>query len=263
MCFDPRPDHNNELYVCDPGNSRIQIFKPEGQTGPWRFMDEIIQDSSGRALVAPSSVEVDPDGNVFIGDVDTIRRVIRRPIEDTFGSIGGTVKNGTLNIPLEGATVSLRSQDGFSVIDSETTDIHGQYLFENLPAGNYFMSASKFNYTTDTATEPITVQADKLVIANFNLYSPQQENFGNYVGNISDADTHKSLSGIVVRILGTGLETTTDSTGHFEIPNIPPGTYQVLFSDDPDRNAYQAFVRDLVITTGQTTADNFLTMKAL
>ncbi len=260
MCFDPRPDHNNELYVCDPGNARVQIFNTNGQSGPWEFMEQITQDSSGRALIAPSSVTVDPDGNVFIGDIDTVRRIIRRPIQDTFGAIGGTVRNGALQIPLQGATVTLRSQDGFSVAEAETTDINGQYLFENLPVGNYFMSASKFNFNTDTPTTPITVQGDTVIIANFNLFAPTPENFGNYVGNVRDSDTNKPVADVTVRILGTGLQTATDTTGHFEIPNIPPGTYQVLFESDPDSDAYQSFVRDLVVTQGQTTADNFLEM---
>jgi hypothetical protein len=263
MCFDPRPDRNKDLYVCDPGNSRIQIFRTLGQSGPWEFVDQIVQDSSGRPLIAPSSVTVDPDGNVFIGDVDEVRRVIRRPIQDTFGAIGGTVRNGALNIPLQGATVTLRSQDGFTIGEVETTDINGQYLFENLPVGNYFMSAGKFNFNSDTPTQAITVQADKVIIVNFNLFSPTPENFGNYVGNIRDADTGKFIAGVSVQILGTGLETESDANGHFEIPNIPPGTYQVLFADDPDRNAYQSFVEDLVITTGQTTAHNFLEMNPL
>ena len=64
-----------------------------------------------------------------------------------------------------------------------------------------------------------------------------------------------------VQILGTGLSTTTDTTGHFEIPNIPPGEYQVLFSTED--NTHEAFVRDVVITAGQTTVDNFLEMTAI
>jgi hypothetical protein len=261
MCFDPRPDHNNELYVCDPGNSRVTIFRSTGEAGPWHFMDVITQDSSGRDLIAPSSVTVDPDGNVFIGDINTVRRFIRKPINDTFGAVGGTVTNATINVPLVGATVTVRSQDGFTVAETKVTDINGQYLFENLPVGNYFMQASKFNYHSDTPTTPLTVLADERIIVNFNLFSPTPENFGNYVGNIRDTDSHKPIQGVRVQILGTGLSTTTDTTGHFEIPNIPPGSYQVLFSTED--NTYEAFVRDVVITTGQTVVDNFLEMDSI
>jgi len=261
MCFDPRPDHNKELYVCDPGNNRVSVFRTENQAGPWHFVDVITQDSAGRDLVAPSSVTVDPDGNVFIGDVNEVRRVIRKPINDTFGAVGGTVLNATIHVPLVGATVTVRSQDGFTVAESKVTDINGQYLFENLPVGNYFMQASKFNYQSDTPTTPITVLADKRIIVNFNLFAPAPENFGNYVGDVRDHDSHKPIQNVTVKILGTGLQTTTDTTGHFEIPNIPPGNYQVLFSTD--NNAYQAFVRDVVITTGQTTVDNFLEMTSV
>jgi hypothetical protein len=261
MCFDPRPDHNKDLYVCDPGNGRISVFRTVNQAGPWSFVDSITQDSGGRDLLAPSSVTVDPDGNVFIGDVDQVRRVIRKPINDTFGAVGGTVMNATINVPLVGATVTVRSQDGFTVNESKVTDINGQYLFENLPVGNYFMQATKFNYQSDTPTTPITVLADKRIIVNFNLFAPTPENFGNYVGNVRDAAGHKPVQGVTVQILGTGLKTTTDTTGHFEIPNIPPGDYQVLFSIEG--NSYQAFVRDVVISTGQTTVDNFLEMTAI
>ena len=261
MCFDPRPDHNKDLYVCDPGNGRVTIFRTLNQAGPWEFVDVITQDSGGRDLLAPSSVTIDPDGNVFIGDIDQVRRVIRKPINDTFGAVGGTVMNATINVPLVGATVTVRSQDGFTVNESKVTDINGQYLFENLPVGNYFMQATKFNYQSDTPTTPITVLADKRIIVNFNLFAPTPENFGNYVGTVRDAEGHKPVNGLTVKILGTGLQTTTDTTGHFEIPNIPPGEYQVLFSIED--NSYEAFVRDVVITTGQTTVDNFLEIKAI
>lgn len=49
-------------------------------------------------------------------------------------------------------------------------------------------------------------------------------------GTVIDIETHSSISGVLVEVLGTGLTDSTDAGGGYEIAYIPPGTYTIRFS---------------------------------
>jgi len=49
-------------------------------------------------------------------------------------------------------------------------------------------------------------------------------------GSVTDADTGYALNGVLVEVVETGFSGYTDSSGNYEIANIPLGTYSIRFS---------------------------------
>jgi hypothetical protein len=239
MICDPLTD---DVLICDPGNRRIQRF----DRGTGKFLRTYGNGSRGVAgdsFLAPSSVATDYEGNIFVCDVNTLR-VLREggDPEKHYGNIGGTVRRLDTGATLPGATVSLGNELGMLAL--RTADINGQYLVQNLLVGTYYMTASRFNYDSDSAT--INVIADKTVKANFNLNPRDPATTGSVTGNIIDSYTNLYLPDVTVRVIGTSLTATTDDLGRFLITTLAPGTYQLVFECD----GYVTATRDLEILPG-------------
>ncbi|MCC7478273.1 carboxypeptidase-like regulatory domain-containing protein [bacterium] len=248
MAVDPLTD---QVYICDPGNRRVQVF--DRSTGS--FIRQIGTGARGRAgstFLAPSNVAVDYEGNIYITDVNDLRYLQEKLPDRSYGNIGGTVRRLDNATPLEGASVSLGSELGTLAI--RNTNINGDYLIRNLRTGTYYMTATKFNYDSDTAS--VQVLADTTVRADFNLSPRTPPVTGGYSGNIIDGGTNLYLSGVNVQVVGTSLSTVTDSIGHFQLTNLAPGTYQVVFTLD----GYTTLTRDVEILAGNVTVDNLLQM---
>jgi len=245
---------SDNVYICDPGNRRIQVFAPD--TGDFiRQIGDGTRGSAGSAFLAPSSVTIDMEGNVFVCDVNNLR-VLRESFPDRlFGNIGGEVRRIDTRIPLEGATVTLGNELGTLAI--RTTNINGEYLIRNILTGTYYMSATKFRYDSDTAT--IQIIKDQTVRADFNLIPQEPATTGSYTGTVIDSSTNLWLSGVTVHVVGTSITATTDDIGHFVINNITPGTYQMVFTMD----GYEVLTRDVEILSGTTTTDLLLEMHPL
>ncbi len=258
MAVDPRTD---ELYVCDPGNRRVQVFDKD-----LNFVRQIgdgTRGTSGNQLVAPSEVLVTLDGKIFIGD--TIGnssgigwlRVFGPTAPPEFGSVGGTVMNPTTvpASPVVEATVAILNANG--VVATANTNINGEYRFNDLPLGTYFLTADKFGFTTDSAS--IDLVSDQHVIVNFNLYPGVPPTVGFYVGAVYDEVTNMAVDLVRVRLVGTSIETFTDFSGVFQIDDIPAGDYQVEFWHED----YVTKTIDLHITAGQTTRHDSIKLTPL
>lgn len=248
MAVDPLTD---QVYVCDPGNRRIQVF----ERGSGDFVRQIgtgARGNAGSSFLAPSTVALDYEGNVYVGDVDQLR-VLREKLPDrSYGAVGGTVRRLDNHTPLEGATVSLGSELGTLAL--RNSNINGDYLIKNLRTGTYYMTATKFNYDSDTGT--VQVLSDTTVRADFNLSPRTPPVTGGYSGNLIDSDTNLFLLGVKVQLVGTSITSVSDSIGHFQLTNVAPGKYQVVFTLD----GYEPLTRDVEILAGQITVDNLLQM---
>lgn len=251
MAVDPRTDN---LYVCDPGNRRIQIFDEDGQFV--RQLGDGLRGMSGNHFIAPSDLTILIDGTILIcdtigagSDTGLLRVIETAPSAPHFGSVGGFVRNPALNPPgpMAAATVTISNENG--IVDSVETNINGEYRFENLPLGTYYLIASKPNYTTDFTD--ISLINDETVLVNFNLYPRLAPTVGSYVGSVFDSVTHMTVGEVTVRILPTSMSTITDVQGRFSFDEILAGDYQAEFSAD----GYATKVKDVHIVAGETTID--------
>ena len=119
------------------------------------------------------------------------------------------------------------------------------------------MTASKFNFDSDTAI--ISIIPNQTIRADFNLNPDEPLVVGSYTGTVIDSFSNLFITDVKVEIVGTGLEAYTDDIGWFQINNVLPGTYQVVFS----RDLYATKTKDVEIFAGQTTTDSLIQLDRL
>ena len=66
-----------------------------------------------------------------------------------------------------------------------------------------------------------------LLLLSFRLSAGNPVMFVN--GTVTDKDTRETLAGVEVRVKGTGIVVYTDFDGHFFLPDLPAGPYELEF----------------------------------
>lgn len=249
--IDPR---NDNVYICDPGNRRVQIFDKNGIF--LRQIGDGSRGTSGNQLIAPSSVTVDLDGTVYICDTNILRIFRESTNILKFGNLAGTVRNTQAPnpIPLPDTVITIANTSG--VVATALTDINGQYRVENLLIGNYYVVANKFQYESDNTS--VTILPDETVIANFNLFPQFGSRPGHITGTILDSVTNLALEGVVVSVVGTSISTISDANGSFTINDIEAGDWQLRF----DLERFNTTYHQVHVLRG-TTTNIFITMTPL
>jgi len=69
---------------------------------------------------------------------------------------------------------------------------------------------------------------NKLDVGMTPVYVPPET--ATLYGAVIDANTGNTLGGVLVEVVETGFSGYTDSSGNYEIANIPLGTYSIRFS---------------------------------
>jgi len=139
------------------------------------------------------------------------------------GNIEGTVK-GEESAAIEGATVLI---EGIGL--SATTDVNGDYLLENVPAGDRDVTASADGYYSETVT--VTVEEDVTVTWNFTLAAIPPVPTYTVSGTVTDTEGD-ALADATVTIEETNHTTTTGSDGTYSISDVEEGTYHITASKD-------------------------------
>jgi hypothetical protein len=113
----------------------------------------------------------------------------------------------------------LRAADADLGIYMGVTDSNGHYFINNIPRGQYLLSASKGDFfaaqqqvnlqITDTTTEPV-------VEVNVQL-TPT----GAFAGTVATNPATTDRSGFLCYIAGTSYLSITDNTGNFKISGVP------------------------------------------
>jgi protocatechuate 3,4-dioxygenase beta subunit len=185
------------------------------------------------------------------------------------GSVGGQIwadanADGIQDLaeaPTPGLLVTLK--DGFgNIIGTAVTDGNGEYLFTNLPLGDYTVEFNKPDGTVYSPNAPIGTPDNtsnngvtgsmpvSLTMAQPNsrnndaaYNTPQLASIGDYVWADVNADgiqdpTEAPLAGIKVTLFDAAGNTVgtaiTDENGKYQINDIPPGSgYYVNFSNLP------------------------------
>lgn len=159
------------------------------------------------------------------------------------GIIIGNVTDATTHKPIAVATVE--TDDGEY---SATTNPAGQFALSNIPAGDYFLTASITGY--ESSSQSVTVIAGTLTQADFSLTAATvvkptptptiTPELCEVYGFVTDEDD-KDLSGVTVSIKGSNgtYSTVTDKDGYFEFTGLEAGKYTVTYEKEGYKNQSQ------------------------
>jgi uncharacterized surface anchored protein len=175
----------------------------------------------------------------------------------------GTQDNGELGV--EGVTVTLYQSNGTSVVSTTTTDAYGNYIFNNLAAGQYVVGFTSLpanyvltattgtNETTNSDANTATAKTGIIDLSSgehdmtwdagiYNSVPTNNNSIGDYVWNdinkdgVQDAN-EQGVAGITVTLYdntNTPIATTsTNANGQYLFPDLPNGDYSVGFSNLP------------------------------
>ncbi len=147
----------------------------------------------------------------------------------------GIIRTTVDETPLENAVVSLYSNtlpDPTLIITASTND-QGQYIFGLIPAGEYYITASKLGYYT-SQTALIYLTTNEFVASDVSLIADSEANTGTISGFIKELSTGQPIAnaGIALYSVVGGIETVvstarTNVSGKYLFTNVNPGTYLV------------------------------------
>ena len=179
---------------------------------------------------------------------------------ETLGSVAGSVyvdtnRNGALDPgepPISGVTVTLTKPDTTTV--TATTDVNGDYVFANLPSGDYSIAETQPVLYNDGSETLGTTGGTLTPTDTFSTVSldPGEDAVGYLYGELSPSvegtvytDSNRNgtqdpgepgIPGVVVTITGPGgvnLTTTTDISGNYIFPSVPTGPGYTITETQP------------------------------
>lgn len=149
--------------------------------------------------------------------------------------IYGIIRTNIGDLPLENAIVSLYSNTlpDPTLISTSSTNDRGQYIFGQIPEGEYYVSAAKSGYYTNQSAI-INVTPNEFINSDISLIADTSANTGTVSGFIKEASSGIPISdaGVALYSIVNGNETIVDITrtnvsGQYLFPNVNPGTYLV------------------------------------
>jgi len=156
------------------------------------------------------------------------------------GSITGKVVDEDGN-PIEGANVQLIDTSTGNIIDVESTNTTGDFVFTNAPFDSYTLNASASGYEhNDTATSTISLGTPTYSVGNIELtaaepVAPPPPTSGTLEGYVYDAEGNPVQGATVELIDDNGnLEgtKTTDSNGKYRFEDVTFDTYTIKVTKD-------------------------------
>jgi hypothetical protein len=143
------------------------------------------------------------------------------------------------SIGIEGVQVAV-----VGTSQEDTTDAEGYYDLSGLLAGNFNLAFSHPDYFDTTITNLSITPGDTTI-----LNMVMQELPGVITGKAMTSDS-VGIEGVLVTVVGLGIDTLTDSSGFFRINGLEANSYDVLFSH-PDFGTIS--LTGITVTPGDTT----------
>ncbi|MCA9445578.1 MAG: carboxypeptidase regulatory-like domain-containing protein [Candidatus Omnitrophica bacterium] len=160
-------------------------------------------------------------------------------------SVMGHVENAS-GYPLNNANLNLYG-DNLSSSRYLNTDDFGNYLFDNLPPGNYSIGVSSSGYTSQNVGGIGTTPGSP-TIRNFVLeYDP---NNGVVEGTVTDSEGNPAY-GILVRS-SNSRSTTTQLDGTYQLTNLSAGTYSISLPNENDSG--NPMMENVIVVADETTS---------
>jgi hypothetical protein len=250
-CADTGSDGSYSIGSLEPGTYNVG-FEP-------RWLDYLFQYYDGAEDREEAGV-VTVEAGSTIGSIDAAMQ--------PGGGITGTVTAADDHAPLQGILVCLHGENA-AVTSCISTRADGTYAFSALAAGNYtleFSSQGSANYVrqfysgkaTHKTADPVTVTAGETRAG----IDAEMQTGGKIAGTVTDAATHEPIGGLSVCADFHDACATTDSSGSYEIPRLPTGSFEVRFGPDwatgylpqyYDGNATLAEAEAIPVTAGEST----------
>ncbi|MEA4971643.1 hypothetical protein SDC9_100243 [bioreactor metagenome] len=164
----------------------------------------------------------------------TVSIVLTQDPDKNLNILFGIIRSTVGETPIESAVVSLysNSPEPTLVITAETND-NGQYIFGLIPAGEYYITASKLGYFTNQ-TAMITLTTNSYVVSDISLIADAVSNTGTISGFIKDLSTGQPIAnaGVALYSIVGGSEmvvssTRTNVSGKYLFANVNPGSYLI------------------------------------
>ncbi|MCU1306090.1 MAG: regulator of chromosome condensation, partial [Acidobacteriaceae bacterium] len=159
------------------------------------------------------------------------------------GSIAGHVTRDDGLTAIPGATVSYSG-------GTATTDASGAYQLTNVPAGTVSLTASATGFQTQAKNATVTAGAQTTLDFALPASSGGTGN-ATVTGTVTSLSDGHALSGATVTY--SGGSGTADSTGHYSIANVVPGTYNFAAS----QGGYLPRTNPVTVASGATVTSNF------
>jgi len=133
------------------------------------------------------------------------------PPTATTGNLAGKVYDGSTNIPIQGAAISL------SGATSTTTDAQGSFLIKDITPGTYQVTISASGYISQTYQVMIIagVTTDMQTV-----YLTPSLQSTTVTGKVTDASTGNPIAGADVAVVGTAFSSKTATDGTYSITGI-------------------------------------------
>ncbi len=166
-------------------------------------------------------------------------------LDDFPGSVTGVITDKQNGKVIPGATVEVVDVLNNVIQGRDITDEKGRYIIVGLAPGRYIITVSKENY--GSASKDVNIQESEQEIVNLQLESL----YGTVKGTVLD-ENNNPLYKVIVEIFDINDNlvrlTITNFDGEYEISNLAPGTYFIVFSYPGKKTV----VKKITITANET-----------
>ena len=245
-------DSDNKKVIT---SAKLEIIGPGNYNYVLNKQDKIIRDIPPGEYTINITLEKD-DGrysasieNIIIkaGDTTELNQEIKLKELFKYGRIEGLVIDSETGEPLNDVSMSLikSKSRGFCGED-------GRFVFKKVEPGKYKLLFSKLYYEGKEIDE-IVVVGDTAVFLSLELTKIPM---GGIKGYVSDIRAGFPLMGVGVSYQGAFNVTRTDSTGYFELMNLPVDIYNLSFILEE----YESFKYDHILVTNGEMKDISLSL---